>query len=85
MLTGIGMVTPLGNTREETWEGIVGGRSGGATITNFPLRDAPVRFACEVKDFDPTVAMDRKLARRTTATPVRARCRARGVEDSGPT
>ena len=41
------------------------GRSGGAPITIFPLRDAPVRFACEVKDFEPTVAMDRKLARRT--------------------
>ena len=45
--------------------GLVAGRSGGAPITIFPLRDAPVRFACEVKDFDPTVAMDRKLARRT--------------------
>ena len=65
VLTGIGMVTPLGNTREDTWDGIVAGRSGGAPITIFPLRDAPVRFACEVKDFDPTVAMDRKLARRT--------------------
>jgi 3-oxoacyl-[acyl-carrier-protein] synthase II len=65
VLTGIGMVTPVGNTREETWESIVAGKSGGAPITIFPLRDAPVRFACEVKDFEPTVAMDRKLARRT--------------------
>ena len=59
------MVTPLGNTREETWTNIVAGVSGGGPITIFPLRDAPVAFACEVKDFDPTVAMDRKLARRT--------------------
>ncbi len=65
MLTGIGMVTPIGNTREETWESVIAGRSGGAPITIFPLRDAPVRFACEVKNFEPTVAMDRKLARRT--------------------
>ena len=65
VLTGIGMVTPIGNTREQTWENLVAGKSGGAPITIFPLRDAPVRFACEVKDFEPTVAMDRKLARRT--------------------
>jgi 3-oxoacyl-[acyl-carrier-protein] synthase II len=65
VLTGIGMVTPLGTTREQTWDNIVAGHSGGAPITLFPLRDAPVQFACEVKDFDPTVAMDRKLARRT--------------------
>ena len=66
MLTGIGMVTPIGNTREETWEQRRSrASSGGAPITIFPLRDAPVRFACEVKDFEPTVAMDRKLARRT--------------------
>jgi hypothetical protein len=84
VLTGIGMVTPLGNTREETWEGVVGGRSGGATITNFPLRDAPVRFACEVKDFDPTVAMDRKLARRTDRYCQFVLVAAReAVEDSG--
>jgi 3-oxoacyl-[acyl-carrier-protein] synthase II len=84
VLTGIGMVTPLGNTREETWEGVVAGRSGGATITNFPLRDAPVRFACEVKDFDPTVAMDRKLARRTDRYCQFVLVAAReAVEDSG--
>ena len=65
VLTGIGMVTPIGNTREETWESIVAGRAAARPITIFPLRDAPVRFACEVKDFEPTVAMDRKLARRT--------------------
>ena len=85
MLTGIGMVTPIGNTREETWDSVVAGRSGGAPITIFPLRDAPVRFACEVKDFEPTVAMDRKLARRTDRyTPVRARRRARGDRGRGP-
>ena len=65
VLTGIGMVTPIGNTREQTWSNVIAGKSGGAEITIFPLRDAPVRFACEVKDFEPTVAMDRKLARRT--------------------
>ena len=65
VLTGIGMVTPLGTTRETTWQGVREGQSGGGPITLFPLRDAPVTFANEVKEFDPTVGMDRKLARRT--------------------
>jgi 3-oxoacyl-[acyl-carrier-protein] synthase II len=50
VVTGIGMVTPLGNTREDTWDNLIAGRSGGGPITIFPLRDAPVRFACEVKN-----------------------------------
>jgi 3-oxoacyl-[acyl-carrier-protein] synthase II len=65
VVTGIGMVTPLGNDRETTWDGLVAGRSGAARITQIERDDLPVTFACEVKDFDPTAAMDRKLARRT--------------------
>ena len=65
VVTGIGMVTPIGNDRETTWQGMMEGRSGAAPITLFDASAAPVRFACEVKDFDPTVALDRKMARRT--------------------
>ena len=66
VVTGIGMVTPLGVTRDSSWQGVIEARSGAAPIAQFDASELPIRFACEVKDdFDPTVALDRKLARRT--------------------
>jgi 3-oxoacyl-(acyl-carrier-protein) synthase len=48
------MVSPLGNSVEESWQRLVAGESGAARITAFPDPDAfPVDFACELKDFDP--------------------------------
>jgi 3-oxoacyl-[acyl-carrier-protein] synthase II len=62
--TGLGLVTPVGLDVEETWESLMAGRSGGAPITQFDASDQSVRFACEVKGFDPEKYMDRKEVRR---------------------
>ena len=64
VVTGLGLVTPLGNTVEDTWTGLLAGRSGAAPITKFDPSSLQVRFACEVKGFDPLAYMDRKESRR---------------------
>src|ERR671934_2163137 len=64
VITGLGMVSPLGNDVESSWEALVGGESGAAEITSFDHSDYGVHFACELKEFDPTVWIDRKAARR---------------------
>src|SRR4051812_33304193 len=64
VITGLGMVSPLGNDVESTWSALVSGESGAAEITAFDHTDYGVHFACELKDFDPTVWIDRKAARR---------------------
>jgi 3-oxoacyl-[acyl-carrier-protein] synthase II len=60
----MGALTPLGNDAESFWEGIIAGKSGAAPITSFDPSDYVVRFACEVKGFEPTQWMDAKSARR---------------------
>ena len=62
--TGLGAVTPIGNTAEAYWQGLISGVSGVGPITLFDPVGLDVRIAAEVKDFDPTIAMDRKMARR---------------------
>jgi 3-oxoacyl-[acyl-carrier-protein] synthase II len=64
VVTGLGLVTPVGNDVEETWTALIEGRSGGAPITQFDASDQSVRFACEVKGYDPEQYMDRKEVRR---------------------
>lgn len=64
VVTGLGMVTPVGLTVEETWQNLLAGKSGAAPITKFDPARLQVRFACEVKGFDPLQYMDRKEARR---------------------
>ncbi|HEX7612154.1 MAG TPA: beta-ketoacyl synthase N-terminal-like domain-containing protein, partial [Candidatus Limnocylindrales bacterium] len=64
VVTGLGAVTPIGNTAPAYWEGLVAGRSGVSAITQFDPVGLDVRIAAEVKDFDPSVSMDRKMARR---------------------
>ncbi len=64
VVTGLGSVTPVGNDVATTWQGLLDGVSGAAPITHFDASAFSVRFACEVKAFDPLVAMDRKEARR---------------------
>ena len=64
MVTGLGLVTPVGNSTEETWASLLGGKSGAAPITKFDASKYQVRFACEVKGFDPLAYMDKKEARR---------------------
>jgi 3-oxoacyl-[acyl-carrier-protein] synthase II len=64
VVTGLGAVTPIGNTAPAYWEGLLAGRSGVSAITQFDPVGLDVRIAAEVKDFDPSIAMDRKMARR---------------------
>ena len=64
VLTGVGMVSPLGNDPDSTWQSLVAGESGAGPITHFDTTDYDIHFACEVKDFDPTTWIDRKQARR---------------------
>src|SRR5918996_4178881 len=64
VITGMGAVTPLGNDVETTWQNLVAGDSGAGPITQFDASEFTVNFACELKDFDPTVWIERKQARR---------------------
>jgi len=64
VLTGIGMITPLGSTVESSWEGLKAGRSGIGPITRFDPTGLETTIAGEVKDFDPLDYMDRKEVRR---------------------
>lgn len=64
VVTGLGAISPLGNTLAETWEGLKGGVSGAAPITLFNAEKFKTRFACEVKGFDPNTYFDRKEARK---------------------
>ena len=64
VVTGLGAVTPLGNSVEETWEGLITGKSGAAPITRFNTEKFKTQFACEVKGFNPDdFGIDRKEAR----------------------
>src|SRR5215208_6188225 len=64
VITGLGLVSPLGNDVESSWRGLLAGECGAGEITQFDHTDYPVHFACELKDFDPTNWIDRKAARR---------------------
>lgn len=64
VITGLGAVTPIGNDYPTFWRNLVAGVNGGGPITSFDATHYEVRIAAEVKDFDPTVAMDPKMARR---------------------
>ena len=64
VVTGLGLVSPLGLTASATWENLLAGRSGAGPIQRFDPTGLDVRFACEVKHFDPTAYMDRKEAKR---------------------
>jgi 3-oxoacyl-[acyl-carrier-protein] synthase II len=64
VITGIGTVNPLGNSVAEFWENLKNGVSGAGPITKFDASKHKTQFACEVKNFDPEVYMDRKDARK---------------------
>ncbi|GIV54766.1 MAG: 3-oxoacyl-[acyl-carrier-protein] synthase 2 [Candidatus Kapaibacterium sp.] len=65
VVTGLGALTPIGNTVAEYWEGLRSGRSGAAPITRFDASKFRTRFACEVKGFDPLSVMDKREVGRT--------------------
>ena len=64
VVTGLGAVTPVGNTPEEMWKNLLNGVSGAAPITLFDASKFKTQFACEVKNFDITEYVDRKEARK---------------------
>ncbi len=64
VVTGIGALTPIGNTYEEYWNGLLNGVSGADNITLFNASKFKTQFACEVKGFDPVAYLDRKEARK---------------------
>ncbi|MDX6485352.1 MAG: 3-oxoacyl-[acyl-carrier-protein] synthase, partial [Gaiellaceae bacterium] len=64
VITGMGAVSPLANDVETTWQRLLAGECGAGEITQFDHAGYKVHFACEVKDFDPTVWIEKKEARR---------------------
>jgi 3-oxoacyl-[acyl-carrier-protein] synthase II len=67
VITGLGLVTPVGNTVEETWTALMSGRSGADYIKKFDAEKFSVKFACEVKNFDPLTFIAKKEARKMGA------------------
>ncbi|WP_298547045.1 beta-ketoacyl-ACP synthase II [uncultured Aquimarina sp.] len=64
VVTGLGALTPIGNNIEEYWDGLVNGKSGCAPITYFDTEHFKTKFACEVKNYNPTDYFERKEARK---------------------
>ena len=64
VITGLGAITPIGNSLQEYWNGLSNGVSGSAPITQFDTSKFKTKFACEVKNFDPNQHLDKKDARR---------------------
>ncbi|MBA4156371.1 MAG: beta-ketoacyl-ACP synthase II [Gemmatimonadetes bacterium] len=65
VITGTGLLTAVGRDVQSSWAALLDGRSGAGPIQNFDATDYPVRFACEVADFDPLTYIDRKEVKRT--------------------
>lgn len=64
VVTGIGALTPIGNTKDEYWKNLINGKSGAAPITYFDTQKFKTKFACELKNFNPTDFLNRKEARK---------------------
>lgn len=84
VITGMGAVTPIGNNLDEYWKALLEGKSGSAPITKFDASEFKTRFACEVKDYDPTLHMTRKEVQRMDVfTQFALSSSVMAVEDSG--
>ena len=84
VVTGIGALTPLGNTAEESWENLKAGKSGAGPITHFDASQFKTQFACEVKGFDSAAYIDRKESRKMDLYTQYALAAAKmAIEDSG--
>ncbi len=84
VVTGLGAVTPVGNSPEETWENLVKGVSGAAPIASFDTSLFKTKFACEVKNLDVSKYIDRKEARKMDRyTQLALIAATQAVEDSG--
>lgn len=64
VITGVGALTPIGNSSQDYWESLIKGVSGAAPITRFNAKEFKTQFACEVKNFNPTDFLDRKESRK---------------------
>lgn len=64
VVTGLGALTPIGNTKDDYWNGLISGKSGAAPITYFDTEKFKTKFACELKNFEATDFFDRKEARK---------------------
>lgn len=84
VVTGMGALTPIGNTLGEYWQALVQGTSGANLITRFDPEAYKVKFACEIKNFDPLTLMDRKEARKMDPfTHYAMACADEAIIDSG--
>jgi 3-oxoacyl-[acyl-carrier-protein] synthase II len=64
VVTGMGALTPIGNNLQDYWKGLVDGVSGAALITHFDTTKYKTKFACEIKNYDPSMHFDRKESRK---------------------
>lgn len=86
VVTGMGAITPIGNSVETFWRNLVAGKSGAAHISQMDLGEMPHSMACEVKDFDPQDYMDRKVAKRIArCTQFAIAASKQALEDAGLT
>lgn len=84
VVTGVGLVSPLGVGTEATWEGLLAGRSGAGPITRFDASAFPVRIACEVRGFDPLDFVERRSLRKMDTFSIYAMAASLiAVEDAG--
>src|SRR5512138_3661685 len=85
VVTGIGMVTPVGVGTNESWKSLIEGKSGIGPITGFPITDEyPTRIAAEVKGFDPTAYMEKKKLKEVARfIPFSLASTAMALEESG--
>lgn len=84
VVTGLGALTPIGNTVSEYWNGLITGKSGAGPITRYDATHFKTKFACEVKNFDVTQFMDKKEARKMDAfTQYAVVVADEAIEDSG--
>ena len=84
VITGLGTVNPLGNSVQEYWEGLKNGVSGAALITQMNVELHKTQFACELKNFDPTLYVDKKEVRKHDPYTIYAFASAQqAIEDSG--
>ncbi len=84
VITGLGVLTPLGNTVQEMWSALLAGKSGAGPITRFDASSLPVQFACEIKGFQPEDWLDRREIRRTDPFIWYATCSAdQAMQDAG--
>lgn len=84
VITGIGAITPVGNTVQSFWESLINGKSGAGKITKFDASDFRTQIGCELKDFDPATFLDRAELKRTDPFTQYALITAmQAIEDSG--